>query len=278
MVTPGDHIIMKVWIKTDGTYIADYTGARLNLDWYGANGRIGDGYTGYNILNSNMVGATFDGYVHWGSDWTQVIFDFIVPSYAVADGWEGNPNYYLGQNVVPTFIIPWCQIWCYPGYPEDAYDAWFSGMEIYKNPTIESTPTPDPSATPTPTPTSSPVPTAIPPIFPHPEITPTPSPTPTPFVSTAQAATNQVFTNVYLALGIAVVSTLIAGCYIIIAAFNSGNGNARFGVGLVIVSIIEVVIGVVVVSAFQGSMGTVAINLLSIKGITLVASWLIGVL
>jgi hypothetical protein len=114
----------------------------------------------------------------------------------------------------------------------------------------EPTPSPTSTASPTPIPTATPVPTA------------------TPYISTAQAATNQVFTNVYLALGIAVVSTLIAGCYIIIAAFNSGNGNARFGVGLVIVSIIEVVIGVVVVSAFQGSMGTVGIIFLSFKGVT----------
>jgi hypothetical protein len=128
-----------------------------------------------------------------------------------------------------------------------------------------ATPTP---ASPTPAPTASPTPVASPTIPPNPYLTPTPSPTPTPIVSTAQAATNQVFTNVYIALGIAVVSTLIAGCYIIISSFNSGSGNARFGVGLVLVSIIEVVIGVVVVNAFQGSMGTVAISLLSIKGIT----------
>jgi hypothetical protein len=123
---------------------------------------------------------------------------------------------------------------------------------------IEPTPTPTPSTTPTPTPSSTPTSTPI--------ITPTP--TAPPVLSQAQTATNQVFTNVYIALSIAVVSTLIAGCYIIIAAFNSGNGNARFGVGLVIVSIIEVVIGVVVVSAFQGSMGTVGIILLSIRGVT----------
>jgi hypothetical protein len=123
---------------------------------------------------------------------------------------------------------------------------------------VTPTTTPVPSVTPTTTPIPSP--TGTPTI--------TPAPTATPFVSTAQTATNQVFTNVYLALGIAVVSTLIAGCYIIIASFNSGNGNVKFGVGLVLVSIIEVVIGVVVVNAFQGSMGTVAISLLSIKGIT----------
>jgi len=122
--------------------------------------------------------------------------------------------------------------------------------------TFPSEPTPTPTPSPTPTPTSTPIPTI------------TPTPTATPIISTAQAATNQVFTNVYLALGIAVVSTLIAGCYIIISSFSSGNGNARFGVGLVLVSIIEVVIGVVVVNAFQGSMGTVAISLLSFRGVT----------
>jgi hypothetical protein len=120
----------------------------------------------------------------------------------------------------------------------------------------------EPEVTPTPTVTATPTPV--------PSVTPTvtPVPTATPYVSTAQAATNQVFTNVYLALGIAVVSTLIAGCYIIIASFNSGNGNVKFGVGLVLISIIEVVIGVVVVNAFQGSMGTVGISLLSFSGVT----------
>jgi len=119
-----------------------------------------------------------------------------------------------------------------------------------------SEPTPSPTPSPTPTHTPTPIPTV------------TPVPTATPFVSTAQAATNQVFTNIYIALGIVVVSTLIAGCYIIIAAFNSGNGNVKFGVGVVLISIVEVVIGVVIVSAFQGSMGTVAISLLSFSGVT----------
>jgi aryl-phospho-beta-D-glucosidase BglC (GH1 family) len=140
------------------------------------------------------------------------------------------------------------------GYPSATPTV--AGVILQNHLATEPEPTPTPSPTPAPSATGTP--------------TTTPIPTATPYISTAQAATNQVFTNVYIALSIAVVSTLIAGCYIIIAAFNSGNGNARFGVGLVIVSIIEVVIGVVVVSAFQGSMGTVGINLLSFKGINLI--------
>jgi cell division septation protein DedD len=194
---------------------------------------------GANLANPNVAVAVGDFTDICLSLGVGVVYYDIVP---YGSGFHQEPSgaltdYYVFNAVGEAFIAP---------------------FEVTPEPTI----TPAPTTTPTPNPTATPTSTSTP--------TVTPVPTPTPFVSTAQAATNQVFTNVYLALGIAVVSTLIAGCYIIIAAFNSGNGNARFGVGLVIVSIIEVVIGVVVVNAFQGSMGTVAINLLSFKGINLI--------
>jgi hypothetical protein len=126
---------------------------------------------------------------------------------------------------------------------------WFSEPTLYIVDPSEGTPTPAPS------------PTEIPrfPATPHP-------PTVTPFISQAQSATNNVFTNVYIALGILVVSTLIAGCYVIIIALNNQGENLRFGVGICLTSLVELTVGVVIVSAFQNSMGTVAIILNLLRG------------
>jgi hypothetical protein len=268
-ISPGDHVFFSVWMKNSVSTIDDVTptsGIRLGIDYYHGEGGYITGIQNPSGTPPYLVGETLtfpaDSYlnfVNWGSDWEQRTMEFIVPDEVMSNGAFG---YILGEMVVPDRIVPWIQVWSNNYGNLDGGIGWFSDSVLYINPLSEPTPTPTPSPSPTPTPTPSPSPTPTP--------TPSPSPTPTPIVSTAQAATNQVFVNVYIALGIAVVSTLIAGCYIIIAAFNSGNGNARFGVGLVIVSIIEVVIGVVVVSAFQGSMGTVAINLLSFKGINLI--------
>jgi hypothetical protein len=302
-VHPGDHIVMSVWVKTSGTpdSVAGRSGAMMGMDMYGYyNGvwaRIGACNSpefvpikgAWGIYGWPSDGATW--MVNWGSDWVFRTYDFIVPDLWWGDGGFGTlPNNQVPHDVyaAPVWICPWFMVSANYGSLSGTYTSWFSDFQLYINPTTPTptpapsptptptptpSPTPDPSATPTPTPTptSTPTPTPVPsPLVPLSSPHPSDAPTPTPQLPQAQTATNQVFTNVYIALGIAVVSTLIAGCYIIIAAFNSGNGNARFGVGLVIVSIIEVVIGVVVVSAFQGSMGTVAINLLSFKGVNLI--------
>jgi hypothetical protein len=152
---------------------------------------------------------------------------------------------------------------------------WFSEPTLYIVDPSEGTPTPAPSptatATPSPSPTPNPSATATPTPAPSPTEIPrfpaTPHPpTVTPFISQAQSATNNVFTNVYIALGILVVSTLIAGCYVIIIALNNQGENLRFGVGICLTSLVELTVGVVIVSAFQNSMGTVAIILNLLRG------------
>jgi hypothetical protein len=136
-VQPNDHVIMKCWVKTAGTYVQDWMGARINFDWFGGinNQRITDGhiFTGTSVI----TGATYDGYVHYGNNWTLVTWDFIVPATVAADGATG--GFAVGEQVIPSFFVPWCQIWGWGStpalqYPNGAASAWFSGMEIYVNP------------------------------------------------------------------------------------------------------------------------------------------------
>jgi len=253
-ISPGNHLVFSCYMKI----VNGGDGARIGVDFYGASGRItgkqSAGSSFYPTENDDAVQANWV-YDYNGGAWQLRTLDFIVPAILTKDS-DGV------TQVVPTGIIAWMQG---QTVNDPQTSVWFADSILQINPT-EAEPTPTPTASPTPNPSVTPTPTPLPGATPNPIVNPTP--TATPFVSTAQAATNQVFTNVYLALGIAVVSTLIAGCYIIISSFSSGNGNARFGVGLVLVSIIEVVIGVVVVNAFQGSMGTVAISLLSFRGVT----------
>jgi cell division septation protein DedD len=304
-LVPGDHVVFSAWVKTDASDDEDMqAGAVIGFDLYvtgtvgsvPVTGQASDGVTTETHPNGEGGGvpggeqgwgATSFGYtqfgeagnicrIPWGTDWTYMEWDFTVPAtyypYVYCNMGSGNQFYALDSSEQIIGISPWSghKAWDNPTY------SYCGDTILYVNPSGEGpTPTPTPTATPTPSPSPSPSPTPIPSVSPTPDplATPTPTPAPgvptaTPVVSVAQAATNNVFTNVYIALGILVVSTLIAGCYIIISSFNSGSGNARFGVGLVLISIVEVVIGVVIVSAFQGSMGTVAISLLSINGVT----------
>ncbi len=133
----GDRIVLSTWIKTSGVHSSDLCGARIGFDFYGADSSsqnwtdIG-GYSGEEGLAKGMLtGASSDGFVHWGSDWTKVTWDFVVPSTFVAQAGYGYP---AGSQVAVAYVCPWCQLWdCFHGL-STCYTAWFSDMQISVNP------------------------------------------------------------------------------------------------------------------------------------------------
>jgi len=90
----SNHIVMTGWIKTTGSPAGQATGARIGLDYYGPNGRITGAASqaaasaGIDWPNapSNIINADTANYVPWGSSWTFVTWDFIVPSTCTSDG------------------------------------------------------------------------------------------------------------------------------------------------------------------------------------------------
>jgi hypothetical protein len=127
-VAPGDRLFIKCWVKTAGASDGVF-GARVWSDYYGApswgTGRIGGPDPFYSSGNVNG-----SGFVNWGTDWTQLIVDLIVPATVTADG---QFDYSSGEPVVPTHVILWNQIWS-DNYPASAYTGWFSDYEVYVNP------------------------------------------------------------------------------------------------------------------------------------------------
>ncbi len=123
---PGDHVVLKVWIKTgsaqDSAHNGDktYGGGRLGIDFYG----------GGEVLPPSLPGTVYgyDSWVPFGSDWTLRSYDLIVPDMSY------NKNY-AGQSISPRQVdgcIPWLQVMPYtePGL------AWFADAELYINPEI----------------------------------------------------------------------------------------------------------------------------------------------
>jgi hypothetical protein len=132
-IKPGDHIVFKCWILVEpgSTDIQTQRGARIGMDFYGANGYITDmpivgeyQYSGNEI--APYAAASVDAvYVHWNTvGWVQRTLDFIVPaqvySYARSHTWE-----------VPTRIVAWTQA----SLSTDSHKVWFSEAEMYINPT-----------------------------------------------------------------------------------------------------------------------------------------------
>jgi hypothetical protein len=138
-IHPGDHIVMSCWIKTSGSNPQPNTGARIGMDIYGATGRI----TGLGSPQEAAAGVSYPTeyinedayYVHWGSDWTKVTWDFYVPWSYVGDGGFGyaQGQVPLGQYATPTACIPWIEIYGQNGY-SSTYTSWFSDFQFYVNP------------------------------------------------------------------------------------------------------------------------------------------------
>jgi hypothetical protein len=132
-VKPGDHIVFKVWMKTNASTIGDTTpqsGIRLGIDFYTANGNQitgtaspdGSVWTPENGSPTNQ----YLNYVHWGHDWEQRTMDFIVQNQY--------PSYPAGQLMTPDRMIPWMQVWSGNNENADNGIAWFADAELYINP------------------------------------------------------------------------------------------------------------------------------------------------
>jgi hypothetical protein len=179
----GDHLVFHAYIKITSSTIGDTSsihGAQIDIDLYGANGRIcginapdGSEWTPQNGWPSNNAANT----VPFGtSGWKYVSIDFIVPQQAYADGYGG--PYQQGTLVPVTAMIPCLFIQTGIGAFTEGGSAWYGDTELYINPS-GVLPTPTPTPTPTATPTPTPTPTATPTPTPTPTATPTPTPTPT---------------------------------------------------------------------------------------------------
>jgi len=143
-VEAGDHVVFTVWMKIQpSTYGSTQGGIRCGIDYYKPS--IPHSYTGTfeyvtgtadpygNIRDpSGAYPATNElNYVHWGSGWTQITMDFIVPDQITADGGFGNP---LGQVFyAPFHLTPWIQIWSdEDGNPVgETAVGWFADAEFY---------------------------------------------------------------------------------------------------------------------------------------------------
>jgi hypothetical protein len=155
-ISVGDRIVLSAWLRADpstcgGTFYG-IGGIRIGMDMY-ANGRICeidsldglDGWTG--AWNNPVIEGYYEPSVVWGSGWTHVVYDFIVPSVYLTD-----PNcgfaYTVNQNVEPSGFICWIST---DGDTLERANGYFYDTELYINPSgsPSGNPTPTPTATPT---------------------------------------------------------------------------------------------------------------------------------
>jgi hypothetical protein len=119
----GDHIVAKCWMKIDSNPSALGRGARIGLDFYGANGYI-TGVSGAHGINPQPDADVQANFVHWGTaGWSQRTIDFILASTYASD--------VDGTTQTVTSIVMWMQVEC----PPDAGSGWFADAELYINPT-----------------------------------------------------------------------------------------------------------------------------------------------
>jgi hypothetical protein len=127
--SPGDHIVVKIWVKTDSTKYtgqnAQYMGARLGVDFYARNGNgpnaVVDSYPHSGTEHSENI-------VSWGTTtWTQLTWDIIIPSTTYTKATDGTPLANPGQIVG---MVVWIQ--ALPANFEGV--AWFADAELYINP------------------------------------------------------------------------------------------------------------------------------------------------
>jgi hypothetical protein len=145
-VTGGDHVVMSVWIKTTGTptgWGGQYS-AHIGMDFYGIlNGqwaRIGGMGSPEDLNNLGAGNEPLTQYVNYGSDWTLVYWDFIVPTTWYSDGGtasggsgSGSHQFPAGQYATITEAFPWCGSFSNWGAP-GTETAWFSDFQFHVNP------------------------------------------------------------------------------------------------------------------------------------------------
>jgi len=101
----GEHFHMSVALKAGGSGYVYQQGAWLGLDYY--NGFAQTRITGISTsqeagLGQDNVGVDKDNsFVHWGTGWTVVTWDWVVPANAVSDS--------TGHSASIGSFIPWIE-------------------------------------------------------------------------------------------------------------------------------------------------------------------------
>lgn len=109
-IKPGDHVVMKVWIKTYSP-----------IDFIDPTGT--GGHAGLDMWTSDsMIAVLSSGFVNWNSDWIQKTLDFVVPSTYI--DFDGNAQ-------TPAKLGMWLQLKL---PPDTSAMVWFSEPELYINP------------------------------------------------------------------------------------------------------------------------------------------------
>jgi hypothetical protein len=135
-VVPGDHVVFKIWMKTNPSTISNPTqGAIFGIDLYGST-RIWEVAWGYPATTdfTTMNYGAYKFLPYNTPTWTQGVIDFIVPSKTFRSNSEGGS---IPTQTV-TGMIPW--ICADPRYPSaQRGQVWFSDAELYINPDFTST-------------------------------------------------------------------------------------------------------------------------------------------
>ena len=138
-IEPGDHIIMKVWIKTDNlpNYVYNpndwrtWGGARMVIDYYDDQHRAIVGMANPNGAVPQTDEGVRENYVMWNtSSWTQRTIEFVVPNKIPA-------AYVVYPPLVdrtPRYIAPTIQRLNPNNNPDAEGSAWFANPELYINP------------------------------------------------------------------------------------------------------------------------------------------------
>lgn len=120
---PADHILMKCWMKIDSNPTGS-RGARIGMDFYGANGYI-TGVSGAHGIIPQPDADVIANFVPWGTvGWSQRTIDFILASAYVSE--------VDGTLQIPTSVVMWAQV----ERPSDVGNGWFADAELYINPSV----------------------------------------------------------------------------------------------------------------------------------------------
>ncbi|MGO8807003.1 MAG: hypothetical protein ACLQO7_10465 [Candidatus Bathyarchaeia archaeon] len=168
-IAPGDTIYYSFWIKTSQPTLPQdvnnpIAGARIGVDIYGSNSQGGiediNGVSTYDgkittWVNGNYVypSVADQDFVMFGTNtWTQVVIEFTVqPTYPEIDqNTCSNPaGYTNGENVVPTFCIPWVQVYSCTQGTKEGGTAWFADPVFMINSSGSSVSVSQPATSPT---------------------------------------------------------------------------------------------------------------------------------
>lgn len=134
-IKPGDHVIARVWIKTDPSSLGDTDyrhGGRVGMDFYAHTS------AGYGVVDgaSEVSGGPATGYIpgqdcvlNWNRPWTQKGWDMIVPSSFYTHVHTGGVFVPCNPVQIDSFVV-----WFDVRPVADAGKVWFADGELYINP------------------------------------------------------------------------------------------------------------------------------------------------